>query len=150
MAKSGQTSQKSDREKKRKQKQKEKDEKREQRKATSAKGKGLDYAVAYLDHNGRLTDTPPDPKLKVEINAEDIQLGPQTFRKADVQEERSGRIAIYNDDKRFGFIKDNQTQEKIFFHVSGTTYEVKEGDLVNYEISSGPKGLSAFKIVKIK
>ena len=81
MAKPKQTSQKSDREKKKKRKQQEKEEKRELRKTTSNKGKGFDSMIAYMDHNGHITDTPPDPKLKVEVKLEDIIIGPRSFIK---------------------------------------------------------------------
>lgn len=150
MAKSKQTSQKGDREKKRKQRQKEKEEKREERKRNSNKGKGLEHMMAYVDHNGQLTDTPPDPKLKVEIKLEDIQLGPQSFSKEESNIQKTGRVAIYNDERRFGFIKDGQTQEKIFFHISDTEGDIKEGDMVSYDTVRGPKGISAVRVIKQK
>jgi cold shock CspA family protein len=148
MARSKQSSQKGEREKKKKRNLQEKEEKKALRKANSNKGKGFDSMIAYMDHNGQLTDTPPDPKLKVEIKAEDIQLGPQTILREAVSDLRTGRIAIYNADRRFGFIKDGITQEKIFFHISQASYEVKEGDSVSYEISHGLKGTVATNVTK--
>jgi cold shock CspA family protein len=150
MGRSKQSSQKSEREKKKKLKQREKEEKKALRKTHSNKGKGFESMIAYMDHNGQLSDTPPDPKLKVEIKAEDILLGPQTFFKEAVSDLRTGRIAIYNDERRFGFIKDSLTQEKIFFHISEVTYDVKEGDMVGYEIIRGPKGLQAGNVTQMK
>lgn len=148
MAKPKQTSQKADREKKKKRKQQEKDEKREQRKANSNKGKGFESMIAYMDHNGQLTDTPPDPKLKVEVKLEDIIVGPRSFIKERETDTKSGRVAIFNADRNFGFIKDSQSQQKIFFHASETNFEVHEGDLVTYELVSGLKGLNAVNVVK--
>ncbi len=148
MAKSKQSSIKSDREKKKRQKQKEKQEKRDLRKKNSNKGKGLEYAVAYVDHYGNISDSPPDLRLKIEVKAEDIQLGPQTFLKEKISYVKSGKIANFNNEKGFGFIKDSATHDRIFFHVSGTTFDVKEGDIVNYELISGTKGLNAVNIVK--
>jgi cold shock CspA family protein len=133
MAKSKQTSQKSEKEKKKRQKQKEKEEKRALRKANSNKGKSLEDMMAYVDHNGQLTDTPPDPKLKVEINAEDIQLGARSFSKEESYAPKTGRVAIYNNERKFGFIKDSQSQEKVFFHISDTEGDISEGDIVSYE-----------------
>ncbi|MGE0567060.1 MAG: cold shock domain-containing protein [Bacteroidia bacterium] len=149
MAKSKQTFQKVEKEKKKKQKQKEKEEKRALRKADSSKGKGIDAMMAYVDHNGKLSNTPPDPKLKVEVKIEDIQLGAQTFSKDVSKEINTGRVAIYYQDKNFGFIKSNATQEKIFFHISGVNQEIKEGDLVTYEVTKGVKGLNAVNISKV-
>jgi len=148
MARSKQTSQKTEKEKKKKLKQKEKEERRIIRKSNSSKGKPLEEMMAYVDHDGKLTDTPPDPKLRVEIKAEDIQLGPQSFPKEAVSTQRTGRVAIYNNDRRFGFIKDSLTQEKIFFHESATLNPVKEGDAVSYEMSRGPKGINAVNVAR--
>ena len=104
--------------------------------------------MAYVDHNGQLTNTPPNPKLKFEIKAEDILLGARSFVKEVFSDLKSGRVVIYNADKRFGFIKDSTSQEKIFFHVSAVDFDVREGDVVNYSLSHGPRGLSAVDITK--
>ncbi|MBK9283761.1 MAG: cold shock domain-containing protein [Sphingobacteriaceae bacterium] len=148
MAKSKQTFQKVEKEKKKKLKQKEKDEKRALRKENSGKGKGLEDMMAYVDHNGNISNTPPDPKLKVEIKAEDIQLGAQSFSKDSMDKVNIGRVAIYYQEKNFGFIKSNETQEKIFFHISGANYDVKAGDMVTYELVKGLRGLNAVNITK--
>ena len=34
-----------------------------------------DSMIAYVDQYGNITDTPPDPEEREEINAEDIELG---------------------------------------------------------------------------
>jgi len=143
-----QTSQKNDREKKKKQKKKEKEERKALRKANSNKGKGLEGMMAYVDHNGQLSDTPPDPKFKVEIKVEDIQLGARSLMKEELNTPKMGRISIYNNERKFGFIKDSLSQEKIFFHISDTEGDVKEGDIVSYETVRGPKGISAVNVIK--
>jgi len=148
MARSKQTSQKSEKEKNKKRKQKEKEEKRALRKANSNKGKGFDTMIAYVDHNGQLSDTPPDPKLKVEVKAEDILIGAVSFVKDQQSVIHTGRIAIYNEEKRYGFIKESLSQEKIFFHISNVNGTIQEGDSVIYEVSHGPKGLSAINVSK--
>lgn len=146
MAKSKQTFEKNEREKKKKRKREEKLEKKAQRKANSKKGASLESMMAYVDHNGQLTDTPPDPKLKVEIKAEDILLGPRSFIPMEESGPRKGRVALWFDDKRYGFIKDSISQEKIFFHFSQVNGEVKEGDNVTFETARGPKGLNAVNV----
>jgi cold shock CspA family protein len=149
MAKSKQSFQKNEKEKKKKQTHKEKEERKALRKTNSNKGKGFDSMIAYVDHNGQLSDTPPDPKLKVEVRAEEILLGARSFIREEVQTQRTGRVAIYNTDRKFGFIKDSVTQERIFFHIADTSGEIREGDTVNYEIVRGPKGLSAARVIKV-
>ena len=66
MSKSQETFGKKEKEKKRLKKRKEKAEKREERKETS-KGGGLANMLAYVDEHGNISDTPPDPDNKIEI-----------------------------------------------------------------------------------
>src|SRR3546814_14413552 len=75
MAKSQETVNKKEKEKKRLKKKQDKEQKREERKSTSSKGKSLEEMYAYVDENGDLTFTPPDPKKRKVINQEDIELG---------------------------------------------------------------------------
>jgi cold shock CspA family protein len=148
MAKSKQTYQKSEKEKKKRLKQKEKDEKREFRKTNSNKGKGFESMIAYVDHNGRLSDSPPDPKLRPEVKAEDIMLGARSFDREVNSDFKTGRVAIWNNDRKFGFIKEEISQKKIFFHYSDVDFEVQEGDLVKFELTSTAKGLSAVGVTR--
>ena len=64
MARSKETFNKREKEKKRLKQQQEKREKMEERKANAKKGKSLDEMLAYIDENGNLSSTPPDPKKK--------------------------------------------------------------------------------------
>lgn len=148
MAKSRQTYQKNENEKKRKQKQLEKAERREVRKSNSKKGMGFESMIAYVDHNGHLTDVKPDPKLRVEIKAEDIMLGTQTIVKETSSVIQVGRISIYDPNRKFGFIKDTLSQVKIFFHYSDVNYDFNIGDAVSFELVHGLKGTSAKNVIK--
>ena len=67
MAKSQQTQNKKEKEKAKLKKREEKRKKREARKAE--KSTGIEFA--YVDFNGNLVDTPPDPSMKEEIDAEE-------------------------------------------------------------------------------
>jgi hypothetical protein len=62
---------KKEKEKKRLTKRKDKEQKKEDRKATSSKGKGIDEMLAYVDENGNITSTPPDPKKKQLANQDE-------------------------------------------------------------------------------
>ena len=70
----GETWNKKEREKKRLQNRKEKAERKLERKENSKDGNDLDSMLAYLDENGNLTSTPPDPRKKIIVNAEDINI----------------------------------------------------------------------------
>lgn len=54
-------------------KRKEKEEKRLARKENEKKS-DLDNMIAYVDENGRLSSTPPDPAKKEKIDPEDIEI----------------------------------------------------------------------------
>ncbi len=64
MAKSQETFSKKEKEKLKLKKRKEKEEKKADRKANSQKGQDLSDMLAYVDENGNLTTTPPDPKKR--------------------------------------------------------------------------------------
>ena len=134
---------------KEKQRQKEKQDKRdkmEERKANQVKGKSLDDMMAYIDEDGNITSTPPDPEKKKVFNVEDIQIG--VAKSKEIEEPlKEGRVDYFNEPKGFGFIIQNNG-EKIFFHVNQVTGQVREGDLVNYTVERGPKGLNAMGVSK--
>lgn len=147
MSKSQETYSKKEKEKKKQQKRKEKDEKREERKANSKKGKSFEDMIAYVDENGQLSSTPPDPNKRKVINLEDIQLGArkeEAIDPADVV--RKGIITYFNEAKGYGFIKDERSQDSVFFHVNGLVSQVKERDKVNFETEMGQKGMMAVKV----
>lgn len=149
MGRSQETFSKKENEKKRVAKRKLKEEKKEERKANSNSGKSLDEMMAYVDENGNLANTPPDPKKKKEINLEDIQVS--TLKEEDrepVEVVRTGIVAFFNDAKGYGFIKDLKTQESFFVHINSLTEPIKENNKVTFEIEMGAKGPNAVRVKK--
>lgn len=146
MAKSQQTFNKIEKEKKRLKKREEKKKKKEERKASNSDSPEF----AYVDQYGNLTDTPPDPDQKVEVEAESIEIG--VPKKEDMPEEdpqREGKVSFFDHSKGFGFILDTQTQEKYFVHISGTLEDIDENDKVTFELEKGMKGMNAVRVKKI-
>ena len=148
MAKSQETFSKKEKEKARLKKRQDKQVKREENKSNPKKS-GLQDMIAYVDEFGNLTSTPPDPSKKRVIRAEDIEIGVPTRVKEDMSAVRTGRVDFFNHEKGFGFIKENDTQEKYFVHVSSLTVEIEEGDKVSSEVEQGQKGWNAVRVVKI-
>ncbi|HRF78921.1 MAG TPA: cold shock domain-containing protein [Flavobacteriales bacterium] len=139
---------KRDKEKKRQQKHEEKQRRKEERKANSGGG-GLDSMLAYVDENGQLTSTPPDPtKKKKEIALEDIEIGVPRREHEEVSNDRTGRIDFFDTSKGFGFIKEDGTQERYFVHISGLLDEVQANDKVIFETERGPRGMNAVRVRK--
>ncbi len=62
---------------------------------------------------------------------------------------QQGTVKFFNDEKGFGFIKDNETNQDYFVHVSGVKEEIADGDAVEYEVVEGRKGLNAVNVKKI-
>lgn len=147
MGRSQESFSKKEKEKKRLKKREEKRKKAEERKANS-KGGGLENMLAYVDENGQITDTPPDPANKVEIEAEDIVLGIPKKEKIEEDPIKKGRVEFFNHTKGFGFIKLVDSHEKIFVHVNGLIDEIDEGDKVTFEVEQGPRGLNAVRVKK--
>ena len=146
MAKPKGISSKREKEKQRQKEKREKREKMEERRASQAKGKSLDEMMAYVDEEGNITSTPPDPGKKKIINAEDIEIGVPKFKEIeDVPKE--GRIDYFDASKGFGFIIQNNGT-KIFFHINKATYLVREGDIVNFEVEKSPRGWNAVDVKK--
>ncbi|WP_316830846.1 cold shock domain-containing protein [Pedobacter aquatilis] len=149
MAKSQASYSKNENEKKRLQKQKEKQEKKAERQANAKKGLALEDMMAYVDENGNISSTPPDPKKMKVINTEDIQIG--ISRQEDIIDEnpvKKGTVTFFNDSKGYGFIKNTDTQESIFVHANGCLTQIKEGDKVTFEVEMGQKGPTAVKVSK--
>jgi cold shock CspA family protein len=146
MARSKETSNKREKEKQRQKEKREKREKMEERRASQAKGKSLDEMLAYVDEEGNISSTPPDPQKKKVFNAEDIEIG-ISRSKEDEDPTKEGKVDFFDGSRGFGFIIQNDGV-KIFFHINQTTYPVKEGDVVNYSIERGPKGWNAVGVAK--
>ncbi|MRH99492.1 cold shock domain-containing protein [Kriegella sp. EG-1] len=149
MAKSQQTFNKTEKEKKRLKKREEKRKKMEARKAKAKESDKKGIQFAYVDYNGNLTDTPPDPSLRVEIDVEDIAISVPKTLAEDIEEVdpvRKGTVSFFDSSKGFGFIIDAEDQEKYFTHVSGLLDEISENDKVSFELEKGMKGLNAVKV----
>ena len=140
--------------KKRLKKRKDKERKREERKAAAAENDGgFESMIAYVDENGNFTDSPPDPTKKKKIKAEHIEIGIPKREDEEIAE-RVGRVEFFNDSKGFGFIKELDSQEKYFVHINGLMDdlrdEIREGDLVTFELERGMKGMNAVQVTRAK
>lgn len=148
MAKSQQTFNKKEKERKRLQKQKDKAQRKEERKANAREGKGLEDMLAYVDENGNISSTPPDPTKKRQINEAEIELGSRNKGGSASPGSQTGKVTFFDSSKGFGFIQNDQSGERVFFHVSEVTFDINEGDRVAFEPQWGPKGMTAVNVRK--
>ncbi len=149
MAKSQQSFNKSEKEKAKQKKRKEKEERKLERK--SNQNKGFDDMIAYVDENGMITSTPPDPSRKKKVIADNIQIAiPKEETSKDTAIIRTGIVTFFNETKGFGFIRDSITQESIFTHINDHLDTIKENNKVTFMIEKGMKGLKAIEVKLLK
>lgn len=127
-------------------------EKRRLEKKDTTKGSSLDDMMAYVDENGMLTSTPPDPnKKKAVIKLEDIEVSiPKRDSLPAPDPVRKGIVTFFNDSKGFGFIKDSETKESVFVHINNVIDEIKEDNVVTFEVVMGQKGPTAVQVKLFK
>jgi cold shock CspA family protein len=135
---------------KKEKKRKEKEQKRAKKKSEGKKS-SFDDMIAYVDEFGKISATPPDPDKKTVVIAENIELK-ITKNKPDAAPDfiRKGVVTFFNESKGYGFIRDLESHQSVFFHANNLLEPVKENNVVIFEIGKGPKGLSALKVKLFK
>lgn len=132
---------------KKEKKRKEKEKKRVARK--DGEKQSFDDMIAYVDENGMISSTPPDPNKKSETNLEDIAVSVPKMEDRGEPVQRTGIISYFNDTKGFGFIRDLATGESLFVHVNNAVDEIKQGNKVSFDTEKGPKGPTAVNVKKV-
>jgi cold shock CspA family protein len=151
MTKSKETFNKKEKEKKRQKKQQEKAQKKEDRKAGYKKGKSLDEMMAYVDADGNITSTPTDPTQKRIFSQEDIRIStPKEVALTEEELTRTGIVTRFNDEKGYGFIRDQGNNQDVIFHINQVQGEIRERDKVSFKTEKGPKGISAIEVKVIQ
>jgi cold shock CspA family protein len=140
---------KQEKEKLRAKKKQEKEERKEQRKANSSKGKSLDDMLAYIDEDGNISSTPPDPSKRKEIKVEDIVIGVRDQPKEPADTQRKGTVVFFNAAKGYGFISEPGNDQNVFVHSSNLTEPIKENDRVTFQTEKSARGLTAINVKKI-
>ncbi len=144
MSKSKESWNKKEREKKKEKEKKAKEEKKQERKEHSKSGKNLNDMMAYIDENGNISSTPPDPSKFHSVNVEDIQIGvPKYVDDSSDDPVRTGTVVFFNSSRGFGFIKDDVTRESFFVHANGLIDQIEDNNRVSFELENSPRGKSA-------
>jgi cold shock CspA family protein len=147
MAKSQETWNKKEVRTNKEKKRKEKDKKKIERRENEKGGSSLDDMIAYVDENGQLTSTPPDPKKRIAVDIESIEVSVPKHKAAEPEDLiRKGVVSFFDDAKGYGFIQDNANQDRVFIHRNGLLEMIKEKDKVVFEITIGFKGKNAINV----
>ena len=59
---------------------------------------------------------------------------------------KEGKVKFFNESKGYGFIKDKDSGNEYFVHVTGLIDEIREDDDVLFELKEGRKGLNAVDV----
>jgi len=137
MSQSQQTFRKKEIAKKKLQKRKEKEEKRAQRQESNDKGKSLEEMFAYVDENGNISDTPPVKKY--EFKEEDL-VRPE-------KEYAYGKVSFYNEAGQYGFIRDNETRENVYFNFKILGFVLHQDQKVKFKSKSSRQGLQVTEVI---
>lgn len=57
-----------------------------------------------------------------------------------------GKVKFFNNTKGFGFISPEDGSQEIFVHSTGLREDIRENDLVTYDVERGQKGLNAVNV----
>lgn len=120
----------------------EKSNKRELRKTVNNKGKSLEEMIVYVDVLGRLTDVHPDQQ-----DQEKDLLDASQESKQDLM--YNGKISSYEKNKGYGFITQEKSNDRVFFHFKVLSEDVIVGDNVQFSKEMTEKGMRATRIIKI-
>lgn len=59
---------------------------------------------------------------------------------------KKGTVKFFNESKGFGFVTEDDSNTEYFVHVSGLVDEIREGDVVEFDLKEGRKGLNAVDV----
>ena len=105
--------------------------------------------IMYVDANGQLTSTPPNRSNEEGIDVNNIQLGAAPIEAEEAI--KTGTVTFLSE-KGYGFIV-KENYDDIFVHYSAIQDEgfktLAEGQLVEFELVVGQKGLQAQNVYKL-
>lgn len=58
----------------------------------------------------------------------------------------TGLVKFFNETKGYGFIKEDESDNEYFVHVSGVIDKISENDKVTFDLEEGRKGLNATNV----
>lgn len=59
---------------------------------------------------------------------------------------KEGIVKFFNESKGYGFVKDTESDEEYFVHISGLVDEVRKDDEVTFDLREGKKGMNAVNV----
>ncbi|VTR54019.1 cold-shock protein [Sphingobacterium thalpophilum] len=137
MSKSQITFNKKEREKKKMLKKQHKIEKKEFNKTNNDKGKSLEEMFAYVDEYGNISDRPP-VKLS-ETERANLSVAQDTYS--------LGKVVHYNETSGYGFIRDNETQQSVYFNDRLVGWKLQLNQKVRFKFKTAKQGAQVTEVV---
>ena len=137
------TTGKRDREKLKEQKRQEKQKRKDERKSGGTSS--FEDMIAYVDENGILHTTPQDVKPKTEIDVSQIEISTPKQEEMEILPS-TGRVEYFTASKGYGFIKDADSGEKYFFHITYVLTDIAENNIVPFDLERGHKVMKAVNV----
>ncbi len=139
MGQSQQTFRKKEIAKKKLQKRKEKEDRKANRGEQNDKGKALEEMFAYVDEFGNISSTPPVNKY--EFKEEDLV-------RQEVEDEYAfGKVSFYNEIGQYGFIRDNETRESVYFNFKILGFALQQDQKVKFKSISNKQGKQVTEVI---
>jgi CspA family cold shock protein len=63
-----------------------------------------------------------------------------------IMSKNTGTVKFFNDEKGYGFIKDDNENTDYFVHANNLVDDIRENDKVSYSLEEGKKGLVAVDV----
>ena len=59
---------------------------------------------------------------------------------------KTGTVKFFNNEKGYGFIKDDESGKDVFVHNTGLIDDINEDDQVTFEEEEGKRGINAVNV----
>lgn len=59
---------------------------------------------------------------------------------------KKGKVKFFNKSKGYGFIKEDETGQEYFTHITGLIDQINQDDEVTFTVKEGKKGLNAVEV----
>jgi cold shock protein len=59
---------------------------------------------------------------------------------------KKGKVKFFNKSKGYGFIKEDETGQEYFTHITGLIDQINQDDEVTFTVKEGKKGLNAVDV----
>lgn len=75
-----------------------------------------------------------------------MQRGNRNTLSYNIISMKTGTVKFFNNEKGYGFIKDDESGKDVFVHKTGLIDDINEDDQVTFEEEEGKRGINAVNV----